>query len=61
MAKRARGNQVCAEPSSRLISRGPRKAQRGSKKDEKNNLRGSFKGKGLLKALVAEKRRESRF
>lgn len=60
MAKRTRGNQVCAVPPSRLIVRVARNAQPASK-NEKNNLRGSFKGKGLLRVLAAERKRESGF
>ncbi len=60
MANRARGNKVCAEPPSRPKVGGPLDVKRASK-DEKDKLRRRFEGKSLLKALMAEKKRERSF
>lgn len=59
MANRARGNKVGVGSPSGFRTRGLRNPQCASG-DKKNNLRGRFKGKGLLKALMTEKKRESR-
>lgn len=57
MANRTRGNKVRAESPSGFGVRGLRNPQCASR-DKKDNLHGRLKGKGLLKALVAEKKRE---
>lgn len=57
MANRARGNNVCVGSLSGFRTRGLRNPQYVTG-DKKNNLRGRLKGKGLLKALMAEKKRE---
>lgn len=60
MANRTKGNKVHAEPPSGFRVRGLRNPQ-CALRDKKDNLHGRFKGKGLLKALVAEKKREKGF
>lgn len=59
MANRARSNKVRVGSSPEPNASGLRNPQCAAG-DKKNNLCGRFKGKGLLKSLMAEKKRESR-